>query len=183
MRVGLVFLLALLLSACGTKEQIKEIDADVLERMNNPKLAHRDELFELKLNIGKTTFSANEPISYSASLTYIGDGDSFTVWGSHTIVAFRITNGLDFDMEGASTSELAATKLLKNKTVLYPFVKSGGYSHDDPNADFWRQFYSRKELVLPQGNYLIEAVCVFSLDESVVDSHYNESVYTMITVE
>jgi hypothetical protein len=183
MRVGLVFLLALLLTACGTKEQKKEIDANVLERMNSPKLVHRDELFELKLNIEKTTFLAEEPIPYSASLTYIGDGDSFTVWGSHTIVGFRITNGLDFDMEGASTLELAATKLLKNKTVVYPFVKSGGYSNDDPKADFWREFYSEKELTLPPGKYLIEAVCVFSLDESVVDSHYNGSVYTMITVE
>jgi hypothetical protein len=183
MRVGLIFLLAILLTACGAKEQKKEIDADVLERMNNPKIVNRDKLFELKLNIEKTTFFANEPIQYSASLTYIGDGDSFTVWGSHTIVGFRITNGQDFDMDGMITLELAATKLLKNKTVVYPFVKSGGYSNDDPKADFWRKFYSEKDLTLPPGKYLIEAVSSFSLDESVVDSHYNESVYTMITVE
>ena len=151
-RVGLVFLLALLLTACGTKEQKKEIDADVLERMNNPKLVHQDELFELKLNIEKTTFSAEEPIPYSSSLTYIGDGDSFTVWGSHTIIGFRITNGLDFDMVGATTSELAATKLLKNKTVVYPFVKSGGYSNDDPRADFWRNFIARRNSFYPRVN-------------------------------
>jgi hypothetical protein len=57
-RVGLVFLLALLLTACGTKEQKKEIDSDVLERMNNPKLVHQDELLEKKINIEKTTYSA-----------------------------------------------------------------------------------------------------------------------------
>ncbi|KRE24924.1 hypothetical protein [Paenibacillus sp. Soil522] len=183
MRVGVVFLLVLLITACGSMERKKEVDADVLERMNNPKLVHRDELFELKLNIEKTTFSADEPIPYTASLTYIGDGDSFTVWGSHTIIGFRITDGLDFDMEGATTLELTATKLLKDKTVVYPFAKSGGYSNNDPKADFWREFYNEKELILSPGKYLIEAVCLFSLDESVVDSHYNESVYTMITVK
>ena len=47
-RVGLVFLLAILLTACGTKEQKKEIDSDVLERMKNPKRVHQDELFEVE---------------------------------------------------------------------------------------------------------------------------------------
>jgi hypothetical protein len=183
MRVGLIVLLVFLLMICGATEQKKEIDADLLERMNNPKLVNRDELFELKLNIEKTTFFAKEPIQYSASLTYIGDGDSFTVWGSHTIVAFLITNGQDFDMDGVISLELAATKLLKNKTVVYPFMKSGSYSNEDPKADFWREFYSEKGLTLPPGKYLIEAVSTFSLDESVVDSHYYESVYTLITVE
>jgi hypothetical protein len=183
MRVGFVLLFLMLLAACGDKEQKREIDPDVQERMNKPQLVHRDERFELKLNIEKTTFAAGEPIPYSASLTYIGDEDSFTVWGGHTIVGFQITNGLDFDMEGASTTELVSTKLVKDKTVVYPFVKSGGYSNDDPKADFWREFYHEKELILPPGKYLIEAVGLFSLDESVVHSHYDTSVYTMITVE
>ena len=117
---------------------------------------------KLKLNIKKTTFSSEEPIRIPCSLTYIGDGDSFTVWGSHTIVGFRITNGLDFDMVGATCLELAATKLLKNKTVVYPFVKSGGYSNDDLRRIFGENFIAR-ELILPPGKYLIEAVAYFRL--------------------
>ncbi|GMK45134.1 hypothetical protein PghCCS26_22620 [Paenibacillus glycanilyticus] len=183
MRAGIVLLFILLLTACGGKAQEKEIDADVEERMNHPKLVHKDDMFEFKLNIEKTSFAANEPLPYSASLTYVGEDDSFTVWGGHTIVGFIITDGLDFEMQGVNTTEMTTTKLLKGKTVDYPFFKSGGYDSDDPKADFWREFYSEKELILPPGNYLIEAICLFSLDEAVVNSHYNTSVYTMITVK
>ncbi|WP_308636405.1 hypothetical protein [Paenibacillus silvisoli] len=176
-----VLLLSLSLSACGSsgnKEKEEAADPAVAAKMASPKLVHKDDLFEMKLNIAKTTFSKDEPIVYSTSLTYIGNQDSITIWGGQTYIGFTITDGKKFHMDGAMT-----TKLQKGVTTEYPFYKSGGYGADDPDADFWHDFYKEKELRLPPGKYLITAGCVFSLDESVVDSHYDGEVYTTITVE
>ncbi|RAP73621.1 hypothetical protein [Paenibacillus montanisoli] len=183
----IILLFVLLLSACGSsgRKEKEEAAADpaVLAKMSAPKLVHKDDLFEMKLNIAKTTFAQDEPIVYSTSLTYIGEQDSITIWGGRTYIGFNISDGKTFRMEGANTSELASTKLAKGVTTEYPFFKSGGFGADDPDAEFWREFYAEKELRLPPGNYLISAFCDFSLDESVVDSRYNGEVYTMITVE
>ncbi|MBP3964671.1 hypothetical protein [Paenibacillus lignilyticus] len=187
MKAMIMIMLMLVLSACGSsgskKPEEAAIDPALQKKMSAPRLQYKDDLFEMKLNIAKTTFAKDEPIVYSASLTYIGEGDSITIWGGHTYIGFTVTDGKKFNMEGANTSELVATKLVKGKTTEYPFFKSGGYGADDPDAGFWRTFYAEKELRLPPGTYYISAVCSFSLTEEVVDSHYNGEVYTTITVE
>jgi hypothetical protein len=34
-----------------------------------------------------------------------------------------------------------------------PFAKSGGFTDDDPNAPFYRQFYGDPRLILPPGRW------------------------------
>lgn len=151
--------------------------------MENPKVVHKDNQFEMKLNIEKTKFKVGEPIVYSTSLTYIGNNESFTIWGGHTYILFTVTDGKKIKMEGVNTAELTSTKLNRRETHEFPFFKSGGYSADDPDAGFWKKFYLEKDLILPAGTYLITAYCDFSLTEKVVDSHYNGEVHTTIIVE
>ncbi|MCR2805803.1 hypothetical protein [Paenibacillus soyae] len=178
-------MLIILLSACGsdkTEEPMGTMPPALAEKMAEPKLVHKDDLFEMKLNIGRTEFKTGEPIELSASLTYIGEEESITVWGPGTRVVFAITDGKDFDMDGATTLELASHELARGETFEYPFEKSGGFGADDPDAAFWKKFYAEKELRLPAGTYLISAVCNFSLTEEVVDSDYRGEVYTTVTV-
>lgn len=92
-------------------------------------------------------------------------------------------DGKQFNTEGSSTTELVQTTYVKDEKYLFPFKKSGSYSSNDPNASYWKSFYGESDLKLPKGTYLIAAISNFSLDESVVDSHYNVSVYTTITVK
>jgi hypothetical protein len=159
------------------------VDPKIMKMMNEPKLLHKDDQFEMKLNINKTKFKVGEPIVYSASLTYIGDSKSITIWGPRTYVVFSVTDGKKIEMTGINTAELTATKLMQGETQEYPFLKSGAYSPNDPDAAFWKKFYAEKDLLLPAGTYLISVRCEFSLTEKVVDSHYNGEVHTTITVE
>ncbi|OMF36007.1 hypothetical protein BK133_10010 [Paenibacillus sp. FSL H8-0548] len=177
----------LILSSCSSPnnkdQEQNSIDPILMEKMAEPKLQYKDELFEMSLNMNKTVFAKNEPIDYSVSLTYIGEEESITIWGGRTYIGFYLTDGKKFEMEGANTTELVATTLKKGETQQFPFYKSGGYSNDDPDASFWKQFYEEKDLLLPSGTYFISANCLFSLGEEVVNSHYDGSVYTTITVE
>ncbi|MDQ6423547.1 hypothetical protein RB620_29475 [Paenibacillus sp. LHD-117] len=186
----LVPVLIALLSACGTGKETPSgqpsatMHPSVAEKMAEPKLVYKDDRFEMKLNIDKTDYKAGEPIVYSASLTYIGEEESFTVWGSSSAkVVFTLTDGKGFDMEGASTDDLVPMEMTRGEAMEFPFVKSGGYGSEDPDAAFWKTFYSEKELLLPPGTYVISAICNFSLSqEVVVDSRYDGEVHTTVTV-
>lgn len=68
--------LTLFLPACSAQhDETSETATDptIKQMMEEPKLVHKDDPFEMKLNIETTTFEVGEPIGYSASLTYIGD--------------------------------------------------------------------------------------------------------------
>ncbi|MDQ8735876.1 hypothetical protein [Paenibacillus sp. LHD-38] len=187
-RVVLIFIMfMIILSSCsgpnGGKKAENAVDPVLLKKMTEPNPVHKDELFEMSLNIDKTTFAKGEPIVYSASLTYIGDNESITVWGPRTNVVFYLTDGKKLEMEGANTTELTPTVFVKGEKYEYPFQKSGGYSNDGPDAKFWKEFYGEKDLLLPSGTYYIAAHCDFSLDKLVVDSRYDVSVHTTVTVE
>lgn len=158
-------------------------DPAIAKRMNEPQLLHRDDTFELRMSLPKTRVKADEPVSCSVTLAYVGEQESITVYGPHTNVIFDITDGRGFRMEGASTAELARTVFKKGESRPYPFFKSGGFSESDPNAAFWKRFYAEKELRLPPGTYLISASTNFSLTEAVVDSTYAAKVYASVTVE
>jgi hypothetical protein len=187
----LLFVAALLLTACGANsgkahERAHEpltLNPATKKIMEEPKPVHKDDQFEMKLNIPKTKFKVGEPIVISASLTYIGNSNSIIIWGPRSYIVFSLTDGKKFEMSGMSTLELTSTKLLQGVTHEHPFVKTGAWSPDDPQADFWKKFYSEKDLLIPAGTYLITARCEFSLTEKVVDSHYNGEVHTTITVE
>jgi len=187
-KVKLMFLLVILFfTACGSQngktQQPSTLEPAIKKLMEEPKLIHKDDQFEMKLNIAKTKFKAGEPIVYSASLTYVGNNKSIIIWGGHTYILFSVTDGKKIKMEGANTAELTATELNQGETHEYPFFKSGGYSANDPDAGFWKKFYEEKDLILPSGTYLITARTDFSLTEKVIDSHYYGEVHTTIAVE
>ncbi|RCW39729.1 hypothetical protein [Paenibacillus prosopidis] len=149
--------LLLLICACGSDksgesgETEETIHPVVTEKMAEPKLKHKFDGFEMKLNIDKTDFKIGEPIELSASLNYIGEEDAITVWGPRSKVIFTLTDGKEFDMEGASTMDLVPLEIAQGETLEFPFSKSGGYDSDDPDAEFWKKFYAEKELLLPAG--------------------------------
>lgn len=168
----------------GGKEQpAATMNPKLEEKMSNPKLEHKDEYFDMQLHVAQTTFKAGEPIDISASLTYTGGKKSYTVWGSSSAqVVFTLTDGKNFGVDGASTSDLVPTEYKHGETVSYPFVKSGGYSSNDPDAAFWKSFYAEKELKLPPGTYLVTVSSNFALTQDVLVSRYDASVYATITV-
>ncbi|RIX50139.1 hypothetical protein D3P08_21565 [Paenibacillus nanensis] len=122
--------LFLLLCACGSgaagnnDKLLSTVPPAISEKLASPKLTHRDDLFELKLHIDQTMFKADEPIVLSASLTYIGEEESITIWGSSSAkVVFTLTDGKKFNMDGAVTTDLVPLELTRGEALEIPFSK------------------------------------------------------------
>lgn len=65
----------------------------------------------------------------------------------------------------------------------YPFKKTGGWSGDDPKADYWKAYFSDPELRLPAGTYEIRAFCDFSFSDAAPVNDYKQEIRFDITVE
>ena len=179
--ISLLFCIALLtFTACGEKAKEKEKEK---EKASNIAISTKDEIFELKIYIDKDTYSHDEIINCYATLEYIGEEDSIAVYSSDPLVGFSLKDDKYFDGVYAVNDILITTTLEKGKTVRFDYVKSGGWTDQDPNADFYKKFFSEKELILPTGTYEITATIACSLDENdLLDSKYKNFISSYITV-
>lgn len=128
-----------------------------------------DENFQVKTYINKLKFKENEEISMYSTIEYIGEKDSITIWSGEPYFHYKIYNGQEHFNEGLTLDLLKKTVLNKGEIYTIPFSKSGGYSEDDHKADFWKHYYSEKELKLPKGKYSFTAYTDFSLNEKQVE--------------
>ncbi len=125
-----------------------------------------DENFEVKTYISKLSFDEEEEISLYSTIEYIGDKSSITIWSGEPYFHHMIHKGEEVFSGGLTLDVLQGTELKKGEVYNIPFVKSGGFSEGDEDADFWRIFFAEKELKLPAGEYTFEAVTSFTLDEA-----------------
>jgi len=143
----------------------------------------KDDTFELKMYNEKLTYTNDEVINCYATLEYIGEEDSITVYSSDPLVGFALKDDKYFDGGYSSNDELLTTIIKKGEILRFNYLKTGGWTNDDPNADFYEKFYSEKELVLPAGKYEISSTIECSLDsKDIMGSKYKTSVSTYITV-
>ena len=142
---------------------------------------NKDELFDLKLYVDKDTYTKDEIINCYATLEYVGDADSITVYSSDPLVGFGLKDDKYFDGGYAKDDILIQTTFTKGEIITYNFIKSGGWTLEDPYADFYEEFYHDKNLILPIGEYEISAVIDCSLDqEDILGSQYQNKVTTRI---
>jgi len=133
--------------------------------------------FRLAINAGRATYQAGEPIEMEAALTYGGPEPEVRVWGSGSgVVHFAIeqVNG-PLAMGPAATDDCVPHQMLRGQPTAVPFTKSGGFSADDPDADFWRDFFTDPQLRLPAGQWRVIAKASFlgpdcSLPETALDA-------------
>ncbi len=128
-----------------------------------------DKNFLVRTYINKLEFKESEEISMYSTIEYIGEKDSITIWSGEPYFNYTIYNGQEYFNEGVMLTMLKSTVLTKGEIYTIPFSKSGGFSEDDPKADFWRKYYSEKELKLPKGEYSFSAYTAFTLDEEQVE--------------
>lgn len=145
----------------ATKETAGEID-DTMQDYNK--------LFELNLYSDKNSYKTNEKIKIWATLKYIGENSKMKIWHADPYISFYISDGKDFNTGGTFNTILATTELEKEKLYHFDYSKSGGFSADDPKADFWKKFYSEKDLYLPEGEYTIKVSTAFSLTEKIQEN-------------
>lgn len=133
---------------------------------NNTTIQDYNKLFELNLYSDKQTYKTDEKIIIWATLKYIGSSEKIKIWHSNPYISFTITDGEKFNTGGISDDILTSTILVKDKLYRFDYIKSGGFSADEPNADYWKKFYQEKDLHLPEGEYTVKVGGAFSLNEN-----------------
>lgn len=134
-----------------------------------------NKLFELKLYSDKEIYKTTDKIKIWATLKYIGNHNQIKIWHGDPYISFYISDGKEFDIGGIVHTILTSTMLEKDKLYTFDYSKNGGYSEDDPKADFWKEFYSEKDLYLPEGEYSVRVGGAFSLTEDTEKSKSNLS--------
>lgn len=122
--------------------------------------------FHIAIIADKQIYHKNEKIKVYATFEYVGDKDEIKIWHGLPYLGFSIkdANG-DYFMRSVQADALKSTIIKKNVVYKFDFQKSGGFSADDPKADFWRKFYSEKDLRMPVGTYTIIAAASFILND------------------
>jgi len=126
-----------------------------------------NKLFELNLYSDKQKYKTTDRIEIWATLKYIGDNDQIRIWHALPYISFSITDGKTFKTGDLFNDVLTSTVLVKGKLYKFNYAKSGDYSADDPNADFWKGFYQEKNLYLPKGEYTVKVGGAFSIFEDI----------------
>lgn len=193
--LSLIFCITLLtFTACGKKVVERSAETNIKEKTptsnievkpstSNITVSMKDEMFELRMYIDKDTYTHDEVINCYATLEYIGEEDSITVYSADPLVGFALKDDKYFDGGYAAQDQLITTTIKKGEIVRFDYAKSGGWTGEDPNADFYQKFYSEKELILPVGKYEISATIACSLDvNNMLGSEYKKSVSAYVTV-
>lgn len=117
-----------------------------------------DALFSLTIQADRSRYGADEPIEIATTLRYIGDEPTTVTSSGAGLVTFGIQQ-LDGPVDVGPGRDEACVRYeyRPGGEEQVRFQKSGGYSNDDPMADFWRAFFADPELRLPAGEYRITA--------------------------
>ena len=92
-----------------------------------------------------------------------GSPSTATLGGSGSgLIAFGVEQlGGDLQNGPVWTADCHAYSVDARNPPTQIFTKSGGFSGDDPNADFWHNFFADPELHLPPGEWLLTAEARF----------------------
>lgn len=113
--------------------------------------------FKIRIYTDKEEYKAGEIILCWAVAEYVGEGGGVTIYSSDPQVGFALKDYKYFDGGYAVIDVLMTTQFEKGEPVKHEFSKSGGCRGEDDNTEFFKQFYSEKELKLPPGEYEISA--------------------------
>jgi hypothetical protein len=141
--------------------------------------------YQLTISAPKATWGTDEAIEVEATLKYLGADESVELWGSGGgLIGF----GLDevagnYDMSPAFNADCAMHTISASEPITSPFVKSGGYSPDDPGAAYWEAFFADPELHLSQGEWVVSASASFDAGETCTANPTYMAVEINLTVE
>ena len=119
--------------------------------------------FILRLFADNDVYQAGDVITVWAEFEYAGDEESITIYHSEPYLVFQIVGDHDFEMLPIRIDVLESSTLRSGEVYHFDFQKSGGWSQDDEDADFWEAFFDDPHLILPPGTYTITVIAEFSL--------------------
>jgi len=124
-----------------------------------------DGTFELTISTPNARIAPNEPIPITTTLTYVGPKPGIEAAGSGGgLVAFSLEEvGGTRSIHSAITADCrTGYRFTRGVPVEQRFGKSGGFSQEDPNADFIRTYLTDPVLRLPVGRWRIVADLIAS---------------------
>ena len=118
-----------------------------------------DGTFRLVLTAGQDRYRAGQLIDVTATVTYIGPADSWTVRGSESgLVGFGVDSAsLPVQIGPAFTSACSRYEFTRGVGVDFPFSKLSGFGGPESLNGFYRAYLSSDELRLPAGSWTITA--------------------------
>ena len=156
------------LSACE-KEEI----APIITTQGRQVTESFDDNFRIILYSEKDIYSDTEEINIWGTLEYIGPEDSIDIYSGEPYIGFTVeSEGVPF-IQNLVLTLLKTTTLEKGEVQEFPLRKSGGFSEDDEDADFWREFYTEERMLFPKGEYQLTFSTGFYTD---TDSDFQLSV-------
>jgi hypothetical protein len=126
-----------------------------------------DPAFAIRVRAEPAVYRSGEPIQVWAWLTYTGPKPQEKLAASGSGLVQFSWEQLDGQrrQEGAATADCAPYSIDRTQVLAVPFAKSGGFTGEDPDAGFWRQYFADPIFRLPAGRYRIHALTNFSVRE------------------
>lgn len=180
-------MVALLLAACSVTPTPTPLGSDAPPGPTTPELAAgtvSGHGMTLSVTAEPAVVAAGQPISVEATVTNDG-ADPLVLSGSGSGFVFfsvtRVEDGLTSGPPGM-TSDCAPHVLPPDERVVVPFSKSGGWTEDDPNANFLRTYFADPELTLPSGTWRVDVSAAASIGAGCVGEPLDLEISLVVTV-
>ena len=161
---------------------VKEIEVRAQALLGANNVTHEYNDFIMTLSSDKQVYSPTDVIKIWATLEYVGDNDTIEIWYGCPFMNFSVVGGI-YELYGMTIDILTSSILKKNHVYHFDYQKSGSWGADEPDAKFWENFFSIKDLSLPAGEYAITLHGGFSISESVLGSESGLKCGLIITVK
>jgi hypothetical protein len=145
----------------------KEENTQTIAREGRQVVETADENFKIILYSEKDSYSDTEEVDIWATIEYIGSEDNIDIYSGEPYAGYIVeSDGVRF-ISNLAYKLLKTTTLEKGVIYEFPLKKVGGFSNDDEDADFWRDFYSEEKMLFPIGEYQLTFLTDFYTNDSV----------------
>lgn len=119
--------------------------------------------YRLTFVVANTILAANEPIEGEAQLELrLGELAKLSGSGGGPLAFEFVEVAGDRRVIPAWTADCAVHELRAGQPMTSAIKKSGSWSDDGPNADFYRAFFQGPDVRLPAGDWEITAIALFA---------------------
>jgi hypothetical protein len=137
--------------------------------------------FRLTFQMPRTTWRTGDSITGEATLSWLGSGTVGIGSSGMGPIGFLFDEiGGSRHMGGAWTDNLVGRELSPTKPFTSQITKSGAFVGEDPNAAFYRSFYTDPLVHLPPGDWTISAIASFGTGQLPVGSAASDGAQYML---
>lgn len=180
-------LVALAVSACAASPTPTPVGSDGGPGPTAPELASgtvSGHGMTISVTAAPAVVAAGQRIEVEAVVTNDGDQPLVLSGSGSGFVFFSVTRVEDGLTSGppVMSGDCAPHVLPPGEPMVVPFFKAGGFSPDDPNADFLSAYFSEDALTLPSGSWHIMITTAATLGEGCTGEQVQLEISLPVTV-